>query len=95
MQKKKNWYLDRPNPLYNTVHYNMVLDITRLRDGPQLGIWDSFSYITYTFYSWYNTVWIANMDFDLDPKNSIIKRFWCVYLNKEKSDNFMQITIPL
>ena len=62
--------------LYNTVHYNTVLDITRLSVGPQLQlvIWDSFAYITYTFYSRYNTVWITGFD----SNNSVIKRFCCM-----------------
>ena len=33
----------------------------------------------YTFYSRYNTVWIANMEIGLDPNNSVIKRLWCSY----------------
>ena len=64
-----------PQPLYNMVHYNTVLDITQLSVGPQLGVRDSFSYITYTFYSQYSIVRIAITDVDLDPKNSVIKRF--------------------
>ena len=35
--------LDTPQPLYNTVRYNTVLDITRIRVGPQLVILDLFS----------------------------------------------------
>ena len=35
-----------PQPLYNMVYYNMVLDITRIRVGPQMAIYDSFSYIS-------------------------------------------------
>ena len=31
----------------------------------------------YTFYSRYNTVWIANTEIGLDPNNSVIKRLWC------------------
>ena len=27
--------VDTPQPLYNTVHYNTVLDITRFKDGSQ------------------------------------------------------------
>ena len=27
--------LNIPQPLYNTVHYNTVLDITRFKDGSQ------------------------------------------------------------
>ena len=70
-----------PEPLYNTVRYNTVLDITRIRVGPQIAILDSFCYITYAFYSHYNTVWIANMEIVLDPNNSVIKRLW--YTGKE------------
>ena len=42
--------------------YNTVFDITQISVGLQVGIWDSFSFITYIFYFQYNTVWIANMD---------------------------------
>ena len=38
-----------PQPLYNTVRYNTVLDITRISVGPQLVILDLFSYITIHF----------------------------------------------
>ena len=38
-----------PKPLYNTVHYNTVLDITRISVGPQMVIFDLFSYITIHF----------------------------------------------
>ena len=38
-----------PQPLYNTVRYNAVLDITRISAGPQMVIKDSFSYITIQF----------------------------------------------
>ena len=31
----------------------------------------------YTFYSHYNTDWIANTETVLDPNNSVIKRLWC------------------
>ena len=31
----------------------------------------------YTFYSRYNTVWIAKTKICLDPNNSVIKRLWC------------------
>ena len=41
-------YIDTPQPLYNTVHYNMVLDMTRISVGPQLVILDLFSYIHFT-----------------------------------------------
>ena len=70
-----------PEPLYITVRYNTVLDITRIGTGPQMAIKDSFSYITYAFYSRYNTVWIANTEIGLDPKSSVIKRLWCIDLN--------------
>ena len=61
-----------PEPLHNTVRYNMVLDITRITVGPQIAI-----IITYVFYSRYNTVWIANTEIGLDSNNSVIKRLWC------------------
>ena len=66
-----------PEPFYNTVHYNTVLVITQIKVGPQMAIQDSFSYTTYAFYSRYNTVWIANTDIGLNPKDSVIKRLWC------------------
>ena len=72
------YLLITPEPLYNTVHYNTVLDITRIRDGPQMAIQGSFFYIIYAFYSRYNTVWIANTEIGLDPNNSVIKRLWCI-----------------
>ena len=31
-------YIFPPQPLYNTVHYNMDLDISWLKDGSQKGI---------------------------------------------------------
>ena len=31
----------------------------------------------YTFYSCYNTDWIANIEMGLDPSNSVIKRLRC------------------
>ena len=37
--------------LYNTVRYNMALDITRLSVRLKIVISDSLSYITYAFYS--------------------------------------------
>ena len=64
-----------PQPLYNTVHYNTVLDITRISIGPLYYIFLH----NYTFYSRYNTIWIANMEIGLDPNNSVIKRLWCMY----------------
>ena len=68
-----------PEPLYNTVRYYTVLDITRIRVEPQITIEDFFSYITYAFYSRYHTVWIANTEISLDPNNGVIKRLWCTY----------------
>ena len=52
----------------------MILDITRIRVGPQMGILKLFffSYITYAVYSRYNTVWIANTDIGMASKNSVI-----------------------
>ena len=38
-----------PQPLYNTVRYNTVLDITRISVEPQLVILDLFSYIVIHF----------------------------------------------
>ena len=38
-----------PQPLYNTVSYNMVLHITLISVGPQMVIFDLFSYITIHF----------------------------------------------
>ena len=32
----------------------------------------------YTFYSRYNTDWIANTEIGLDPNDSVIKRLWCI-----------------
>ena len=42
-------YIYTPQPLYNTVRYNTVLDITRINVGPKLVILDLFSYITIHF----------------------------------------------
>ena len=56
------------------VHYNTVLDTTQLSGEPQSAISDKFSYIIYTFYSHYNTVWITNTEIALNPNNSVIKR---------------------
>ena len=33
---------------------------------------------TCTFYSHYNTDWIANSIIGLDPNNSVVKRLWCI-----------------
>ena len=58
-----------PEPLFNKVCYNMVLDITRIRAGPEIAIYkDSFSYITLPFSSQYNTIWIANTENILGPQ---------------------------
>ena len=70
--------LSASQPIYNTVHYNTVLDITRIGAGPQNVIINLFSY-TSKFYSHYKTVWIANTEIGLDPNNSVIKRLWCIY----------------
>ena len=61
-----------PGPLCNMFHYKMVLDISWLIAGPQMVL----LYI-YTFYSRYNTDWIANTDIGLDPNNSVIKKLRC------------------
>ena len=69
-------------PIYNTVCCNTVLVITRIHQGwtPNGWLYNSFSYTAYkAFYSWYNTIWIANMEINLDPKDSVIKRLWCMY----------------
>ena len=64
--------LSTSQPIYNTVHDNTVLDITRIGAGPQNVIINLFSY-TSTFYSHYKTVWIANTEIGLDPNNSVIR----------------------
>ena len=61
-------------PFYNMVCYNTVLDMTRIRVGPQMAVLKTFSNVTYAFYSGYDTVWIINTEIGLDPKNSVIKR---------------------
>ena len=38
-----------PQPSYNTVHYNIVLEISRFSVGSQMVISDLFSYITIHF----------------------------------------------
>ena len=63
----------KPQPLYNMVRYNLVLDITRIIVGPQMVIKERFCYMTH-----YNKDWIANKEIDLDPNNSAIKRLWCI-----------------
>ena len=66
-----------PGPLYNTVHYNTVLDITLIIIGQ---CWTPIRLVllyVYTFYSRYNTDWIANTEIGWDHSNSIIKRLRC------------------
>ena len=68
-----------PQPLHIMFHYNTVFDIACFNVGPQLGIYD-FCYEIYKFsieLSIWNGLEIANMNFDKDPKNGVIKRFWC------------------
>ena len=61
-----------PGPLYNTIHYNMVLDITLISVGSQLHY---FCYMyMFIHFTRYNTDWIANMETGLEPSNSVIKR---------------------
>ena len=67
-----------PEPLYNTVHYNTVLDITRIKVGSQMAILDTFFCMTCAFYSQYNMVWIANTEIGLNSNSSVIKRLWCI-----------------
>ena len=45
-----------------------------------MAIQNFFSYITYAFYSQYNTVWISNTEIVLDPNNSVVKRLACILL---------------
>ena len=47
---------DTAAPLYNMLRYNTVLDITLITGHFRL-----FLQYVYTFYSRYNTDWIANM----------------------------------
>ena len=60
-----------PGPLYSTVPYNTVLDITLITVG-------LFLLYVYTFYSRYNTDWIANTKIGLDHSNRVIKRLRCI-----------------
>ena len=69
-----------PEPLYNRVYYNTVLDIIWIRVGMQMTIYRVkliFLY-HYAFYTLCNTVFIANKEINLDPNNSVIKRFWSI-----------------
>ena len=77
MLKKKAPYqelwINTLQPLCKTVRYNTVLDITRFKDGSQKCIdyiekWSFFN-IIFTFL------------FAMDPKNSVIKRLWCIFFN--------------
>ena len=43
-----------------------------------IGHFRLFLLCVYTFYSQYNTDWIANTEISLDPINSVIKRLWCI-----------------
>ena len=59
--------------------YKTVLDIALIIVGPQMVI---FGICLYTFYSRYNTDWIADTEIGLDPNNSVIKRLWCMWYLK-------------
>ena len=65
--------------LHSTVRYRTVLDIHNT-DHPWTpnAHFRLFLLYMYTFYSRYNTDWIANMEIGLDPNNSVIKRLWCI-----------------
>ena len=81
-KKKKTVYLSTPGPRNNMLLYITVLDITLITVGLQLLISNYFCLFLlyfYTFYSRYNTVWIANTEIGLDPNNSVIKRLWLHY----------------
>ena len=56
-----------PQPLYNTVHYNSVWDITQAIAGPQMVILRLILLYNYLFYSSYNMDWISNTEIGLDP----------------------------
>ena len=79
---RDRYIIGTPQPLYNTVRYNMVWGITRISVGPQFVILDLLSYITihFTLVIIINTVWIANTEIGLDPNNSVIKRLRCTYM---------------
>ena len=57
-------------PLYNMVRYNTDQCWT---PNYYLGLFFQYKY---TYYSRYNTDWIANTEIGLDPNNSDIKRLW-------------------
>ena len=42
-----------------------------------MAIQNAFTYITFGFYSQYNTLLIANTEIGLDPTSGVIKRLWC------------------
>ena len=44
--------------------------------GSQFGHFRLFLLYVYTFHSRYNTDWIANMEINFNPNNSVIKRLW-------------------
>ena len=64
-----------PGPLYNIVHYNMILDITLITVGPQMVILDLSIHFTVIN----NTDWIANTEIGLDTNNSNIMRLRCIW----------------
>ena len=66
----------RYQPRYNTVHYNTVLDITRVITGPKMVFKRLILLYGYTFSSRYKTDWIASTEIGLNPNNSVIKRLW-------------------
>ena len=70
------YYHNTHEPLYNTVHYNTVLDINNT-DLCWIPIRLFLLYV-YTFYSRYNADGVANMEIGLDPSNSVIKRLRCI-----------------
>ena len=80
MKNKENTLannVNTPEPLYNTLHYNTVLDITLITVGPQLVILECFCYMSIHF-TLVITDWIANTEIGLDPNNSVIKRLRCM-----------------
>ena len=74
-------------PLYNTVHYNRVLDITRFKDGSQkcIDYIEKWPFMVIFQYNLYIFVWIwhsclTNMVYVIDPNNSVYKEV-VVYLS--------------
>ena len=47
--KRKSIEASTPQPLYNRVHYNTILDIKQVIAGPQKVVKDLFCYITIHF----------------------------------------------